>query len=249
MTYKELLTHESWRAKRSLILIRDKNQCQKCNNERIIQNFQYGLLVYKDEPSCQILVDTFNGEKIQGYCSREAFSIVLYPTIIIFEQQGDFINIIANRTLLGAEVSEYIEKQDKAVDEYFSRNPVSISATSDPNFLKIFEMSLDKVEIPNSDIFWSFFKGLHVHHKYYQKMKLPWEYPETSLQTLCWKCHEDLHKSEQVKFYDEEGQEIGTLTPCIRCHGAGEFPEYNHVQEGICFRCHGAKYEELIEDL
>jgi hypothetical protein len=36
------------------------------------------------------------------------------------------------------------------------------------------------------------------------------------------------------------------LTPCARCHGAGGFPEYRHVQNGVCFRCHGSRYDEFI---
>jgi hypothetical protein len=31
---------------------------------------------------------------------------------------------------------------------------------------------------------------LHVHHRYYQKDKNPWEYPPQSLVTLCAECHE-----------------------------------------------------------
>jgi len=32
---------------------------------------------------------------------------------------------------------------------------------------------------------------LHVHHCYYETGKMPWEYPERSLVTLCESCHED----------------------------------------------------------
>jgi hypothetical protein len=31
---------------------------------------------------------------------------------------------------------------------------------------------------------------LHVHHSYYQKGNMPWEYPNSSLITLCAPCHE-----------------------------------------------------------
>lgn len=36
------------------------------------------------------------------------------------------------------------------------------------------------------------------------------------------------------------------FTPCKRCAGYGYFPEYKHVENGICFRCGGNRYEELI---
>lgn len=32
---------------------------------------------------------------------------------------------------------------------------------------------------------------LHVHHCYYEKGKKPWEYPDTSLLTLCATCHQE----------------------------------------------------------
>lgn len=32
---------------------------------------------------------------------------------------------------------------------------------------------------------------LHVHHMYYEKGKMPWEYDNSALVTYCWECHED----------------------------------------------------------
>jgi len=88
--------------------------------------------------------------------------------------------------------------------------------------------------------------SLHVHHKYYQEGLKPWEYPDSALITYCWVCHEKLHATTQVPKLDTQGNEIGKLTPCMRCAGAGIFPEFRHIQAGICFRCNGACYEELI---
>jgi hypothetical protein len=79
-----------------------------------------------------------------------------------------------------------------------------------------------------------------------KKNNLPWEYPTEALTTLCWECHEELHKNEKVKYLNENGLEIGNLTPCTRCFGAGWFPEFNHIKNGICFKCNGLKYEEFI---
>jgi hypothetical protein len=87
---------------------------------------------------------------------------------------------------------------------------------------------------------------LHVHHKYYQRGLLPWQYPTTALITLCMDCHNDLHANVKVPFLDERGNQISQLTPCYRCNGVGHFQEYHYVEGGICFRCSGAKYEELI---
>lgn len=37
-------------------------------------------------------------------------------------------------------------------------------------------------------------------------------------------------------------------TPCHRCQGVGYISIYKHVQNGICFRCRGQRYEELIKN-
>jgi len=92
-----------------------------------------------------------------------------------------------------------------------------------------------------------FVRGLHVHHQYYQVGKLAWEYPNDALITLCWICHEKLHQNQKIKVLNEDGLCIDGYSYCSKCFGAGEFPEFRHVQNGICFKCDGAKYEELID--
>ena len=64
----------------------------------------------------------------------------------------------------------------------------------------------------NSNFKWIYSKGLHIHHKYYQKEKLPWQYPNDALITLCWECHENLHKNTKIPYLNEFGIEIGTMT-------------------------------------
>lgn len=92
----------------------------------------------------------------------------------------------------------------------------------------------------------SFAPKLNVHHKVYRENKKAWEYPDNDLITLCWSCHEQLHKNVKIACYSESGEYKGVLTPCSRCFGAGWFPEYKHVQNGICFRCWGKRYEEFL---
>ena len=86
---------------------------------------------------------------------------------------------------------------------------------------------------------------LHVHHKYYYENKLPWDYPDDALVSMCSKCHYEFHQHNTVPYYDNNGTRI-SRTPCYRCKGAGIFPEFNHVIGGLCFRCKGEKFEELI---
>ena len=83
----------------------------------------------------------------------------------------------------------------------------------------------------------------HVHHKYYLKDLMPWEIDENALVTLCRSCHTKRHEFETIKIYKKvENKFISTSDYCIkcqRCNGTGYLPQYNHVEEGICFLCHG----------
>lgn len=40
-------------------------------------------------------------------------------------------------------------------------------------------------------------RTLHVHHCYYEKGKMPWDYPPNALKCLCEDCHLDRHEKEQ----------------------------------------------------
>ena len=87
--------------------------------------------------------------------------------------------------------------------------------------------------------------GVQVHHLYYVRNRTPWDYPDDALVTLCVECHQHLHETEEVPVYDDKGGSLvaSNVIPCPRCRGAGFFPEYLHVEEGICFRCRGARFE------
>lgn len=90
---------------------------------------------------------------------------------------------------------------------------------------------------------------LHVHHKHYIKGLDPWEYKDSELITLCEECHSMVHLTQEIPiFILEDGilKQV-SMTPCSRCGGTGYLPQYNHVMGGICFRCHGARYDEFIE--
>lgn len=89
---------------------------------------------------------------------------------------------------------------------------------------------------------------MHVHHKYYITNKLPWQYDHDALITLCHLCHRELHKKNIIPIYVMINGVLLEMnyTPCVRCHGTGFFPQYKHVEHGICFRCRGCRYEELI---
>lgn len=90
--------------------------------------------------------------------------------------------------------------------------------------------------------------SLHVHHRHYIIGLDPWEYKDTELITLCEDCHQTVHKTEEVPELRLENGILKkvSLTPCYRCGGAGWFREYRHVQGGVCFRCLGGRYEEIV---
>ena len=113
----------------------------------------------------------------------------------------------------------------------------------------------------NSEIYSQFtMNPLQVHHRFYiiektcpQSNKfiynLPWDYPEQALITVCKKCHENIHKTQKIPFVEEisPGKYVEKkLTPCRRCGGRGRFSRYKHIESGICFRCRGKRFEELI---
>lgn len=101
--------------------------------------------------------------------------------------------------------------------------------------------------------------NLHVHHTIYSVQRvslkknkfihnLPWDYLDKDLITLCSECHTITHKTTKIKVLEEilPGQYAETdFTPCYRCKGVGYFPCYKRIQQGICFRCHGQRFEEL----
>lgn len=43
---------------------------------------------------------------------------------------------------------------------------------------------------------------LTVHHKYYDKRLMPWEYPIEAYETLCYHCHNDWHNVEK-EFWED----------------------------------------------
>lgn len=84
-------------------------------------------------------------------------------------------------------------------------------------------------------------KALNVHHKYYVNGKTPWEYDNDTLVTLCQDCHCLEHKSTRIPVYEDlyRKQILQYAQLCDRCGGSGYLPQYHHVENGICFKCHG----------
>lgn len=91
-------------------------------------------------------------------------------------------------------------------------------------------------------------KYLHVHHLYYIFTAMAWEYNDDALVTLCEECHKQLHQEQKITIYaDKDRSKPLNLTPCQRCGGLGYIKEYLHIDNGICYRCMGMRFEELIK--
>ena len=46
-----------------------------------------------------------------------------------------------------------------------------------------------------------------------------------------------------IKVYEENGKMYADCRrPCERCGGTGQLPYYGHIDQGVCFKCGGAKY-------
>lgn len=81
---------------------------------------------------------------------------------------------------------------------------------------------------------------LNVHHKYYQKGKLAWDYDNDALVTLCVDCHKIEHEQTRIPVYNEHRRLLVYSTICNRCNGRGVLKEYQYNLGGSCFKCWGA---------
>lgn len=90
---------------------------------------------------------------------------------------------------------------------------------------------------------------MQIHHKVYILNKLPWQYDNNELITLCNWCHDDYHKNNEVEVYLDQDKKIllRNLTPCYRCDGAGYIEQYSRIDNGVCYRCQGARFLEIAD--
>ncbi|MEJ8803423.1 hypothetical protein [Pontibacter sp. H249] len=218
MTYAELLSDKRWKAKRAIIIERDGNKCNHCENLSYVNGLSASK--FSISPDGNRIYVSY---KVGRYSSHGRIDVSYNKLLALADRTENF-----HRCL-------YVHPSEPSHSVYAI---IAYKRTLGDN------ASLTSIY---KSIKWLYTKGLHVHHKYYQSGLAPWEYPDDALLTLCLVCHENLHKNEKVPFLDENGKQISMLTPCSKCSGAGMFPEYSHVQSGICFQCGGARYVELIE--
>lgn len=148
--------------------------------------------------------------------------------------------------------NEWIENKRIEIFEYESVidliQKTSVNQISYSKLLKCFEWQFKRFKILVRDNFCCVDCGeiddkLHVHHKYYLKNTMPWEIDDLALVSLCRKCHTNRHENEIIKVYNSTGNNSNSsdyqITRCPKCFGTGYLPEFNHVEDGICFLCFG----------
>jgi 5-methylcytosine-specific restriction endonuclease McrA len=100
-------------------------------------------------------------------------------------------------------------------------------------------------DILKNSIIWPEQMILQVHHEYYILGKLPWDYPDESLITLCIDCHQKVHDDSNVPIFSDDTMAVElNYTKCVTCNGSGYRPEYHYHMDGICFDCGGNRYLE-----
>ena len=112
-----------------------------------------------------------------------------------------------------------------------------LTETTDKFGLPTMDANLEKVDNP---------LVLHLHHTYYVRNTLPWDYPDICFETLCEACHKEVHATKKIHMY--ASHELGQsqhLTACERCSGTGYLQEFLYYMNGVCFLCDGAGFEEL----
>ena len=213
MTYKEQLQDERWKEKRSQVLHRDNFTCQNCNNNKIYALANHGIIVeVKVIYSLFRMGNRYPLEHLVIISNGQNASFCITP-----EFSKETLSDVVGSTV-------YYFKSENRGDGQLTLSSENTVA----------------VLIKNDTIFYA--RDLHVHHNYYQENKLAWEYDDNALITLCWSCHEELHKNQNIPIRNSIGDEIGNRKCCDRCMGAGFFPEYSHVQNGICFKCDGERF-------
>lgn len=245
-TYQEELEMPEWQKKRNTILDRDGHRCQLCgkgkssfteiNNVTVHFGINYSSNISKDA------------------LSERHFSIAVFKSLFdiskinIYKKDNKLIAITSNGMVGMMNIKDInnIPKADNLIVKLIRVEYGQLSFIITDDLLG---------NIGDNGLEYGFYISknpivLNVHHKQYILGHKAWEYPDTDLVTLCNECHSAIHKTLGAKVYsDEHGymREI-LLTPCTKCNGTGYFPEYKHVENGVCFRCRGRRFENYTDN-
>ncbi len=233
-TYSELLEMPEWKVKRKEIVTRDKQTCQICSNYNHLMGLKVGYINRSEINNNELCLGwNFSGLQNSSVVHFDGMTYMLYIKDRNTLGFNDLYNYLVYFEII--ETHRYIVAISEVDIPFTSLNSYRFIGSKNPFKQKDFITKAKYLVV----------HGLHVHHTYYQLDKMPWEYPSKSLMTVCWKCHEELHKSEKVPILDSNNIQIGELTPCDKCCGAGYIPQYRHVENGICWDCNGKRFIEF----
>lgn len=237
MNYAEQLETPQWENRRNEILNRDKYICQSCNNSSYFEDSSFG--VFNNSDIYYATIWDYENNKLV-FC-RNLYNIAKTKS----HEKICFYRNIGNKTIIFAVTDielKFKTKQD--ISNSWTKNLINLDDSTEFAISKGFNSIIERNSIQSNflSLNWIYLRNLNIHHEYYQEGKLAWEYPDDALITLCWPCHEKLHQDSDIKILDINGKFISTRKVCSRCHGAGWFPEYDHVEKGICFECRGKRF-------
>lgn len=252
MTYPEQLETRDWTDRRSAILLRDHHSCQFCGRKPSERIFHYGKWFHVgidvNERITHEKLDYKSSEFQDALFRKFIYEITDEDRqIAIFKADGQYLAITDRGRLIYflednlSDITANLEKKVyKVIRAYVKDNVYVHIFYNNPNHLR--NLDLPSYYVSENIVV------LNVHHKFYEIGKNAWEYPDDALITLCDECHHKMHKCSDIKVFTKVDGKYVTMnyTPCKRCDGMGYFPEYKKVQGGICFRCRGLRYEELI---
>lgn len=240
MTYKELLLQPEWRRKRTGIVERDALSCVNCKNkaplEKVSGSFFMRTSVGKAEHECYSLIENRPKHFFISRNDTKWTNSIPSKYVVVYHEPI--------KTYSGLEILKMTEQEIRVMNLVV---PIAIRELEFPEYCEDGnDIKLTReIQGINGTHQWIMNRTLHVHHKYYQIGKLPWEYPNDALITLCYIYHEKLHKTTQIPLIDSHDAQIRFLNPCKKCGGTGELPEYHYYMRGVCFSCDGSGFTDL----
>lgn len=249
LSYQEQLESKEWKLRRKEILDRDGHFCLLCgrgkckrvkfdyhtfylgidNSKPIISSSEFSIVECGE--SFKDVIKKYNLKRLKGGALPSS------NQVIVMSSEGFFFYTVWTKD------EDYLKIRNEAYSAKVICDDGYVANILYREEEELDNIQLDRVYVQDEELV------LAVHHKRYIVGKNAWEYDDEDLVTLCQDCHSKVHEFLPVQAYVEE--EDGRLivmnyTPCYRCNGSGYLPQYSHVKNGICFRCEGARFEELI---
>jgi hypothetical protein len=238
ISYTDLLDTREWNEKRITIIQRDNFCCTNCGKTQSVNYMNFNILFQKKDRLISQKV-VYENKSID--CVKEELGIKKINIMETRDYERNHCGVAEDGQLF---LVNYEEIKEVEKSHIVINSGVTELGTK---FLiigklgqKYFDNTFSIPVLSENPVV------LHVHHKFYIKENLPWNYDNKALITLCNWCHWELHEQTIIPVYTMVNGELHELnyTPCSRCNGAGVFPEFRHIHNGVCFKCNGNRYEK-----